>query len=324
MNCLGVAVMTEDENTFTIDETFVKDVVVEVIPELNQLGSCDLAKPHLIGSESHEFIITNTSDTPVRLFRIDNTTGKIITTSGANDFTHGYGTLAPGASYSNDVWYGDRRLMVTDTSLNCLSVGVLNNTVASFTVDEAIVAKAAKAEVIPEANNIGSCDLKAPHLTGPFEADFSFVNNSDNPVRVYRVDNVTGELSESFGFTTLAKGETYDSIETWKWFGNRRAAITDEEGNCAGVAVMTEEETSNDYEITNALFDSGEPDAVIGDMDGDGDVDKNDIRAFSLAVRRGETLPMSFDLNDNGVINSRDVRLMRGICTYDRCSATPQ
>lgn len=323
MNCLGVAVMTEDDNTFTIDEALVKNVVVEVIPQLNKLGSCDLAKPHLIGNESHEFTITNTSDTPVRLFRIDNTTGKIITTSGADDFAHGYGTLAPGASYNNDVWYGDRRLMVTDTSLNCLSVGVLNNTISSFIVDEAIVAKAAKAEVIPAANNIGTCDLKAPHLTGPFEANFSFVNNSDNPVRVYRVDNVTGELSESFGFTTLATGETYDSIETWKWFGNRRAAITDENGKCAGVAVMTEEDTSNDYEITNALFETDIPVVILGDMDGDGDVDRNDMRAFSLAIRRGETLPMSFDFNKDEVINSRDVRLLRGFCTYDRCSTTP-
>ncbi|GAW94718.1 MULTISPECIES: collagenase [Colwellia] len=323
MNCLGVAVMAADDNTFTIDEDLVKDVVVETIPELNQMGSCELAQAHLIMNESHQFTITNTSDTPVRLFRIDNTSGKIITTSGANDFTHGYGILAPGASYSNDVWYGDRRLMVTDTSLNCLSVGVLNNEVSSFTVNEAIVASAAAPEVIPVANTIGSCELKAPHLVGPFESDFSFVNNSDHTVRVYRVDNVTGELSEGFGFTTLAKGDTYDSASTWKWFGNRRAAITDENGHCAGVAVMTEEDTSNDYEITNALFEPEVPDVVIGDMDGDGDVDRNDIRAFSLAIRRGEALPISFDLNADGVINSRDVRLMRSICTYNRCSANP-
>ncbi len=323
MNCLGVAVMAADDNTFTIDEDLVKDVIVEVIPQLNQMGSCELAQPHLIMNESHQFTITNTSDTPVRLFRIDNTTGEIITSSGANDFTHGYGTLAPGASYSNDVWYGDRRLMVTDTSLNCLSVGILNNEVSSFTVNEAIVANAAAPEVIPVANTIGSCELKAPHLVGPFESDFSFVNNSDHTVRVYRVDNVTGELSESFGFTTLAKGETYDSIATWKWFGNRRAAITDESGNCAGVAVMTEEDTSNDYEITNVLFDTDVPDVVIGDMDGDGDVDRNDMRAFSLALRRGEVLPISFDLNADGVINSRDIRFMRSICTYNRCSANP-
>ena len=322
MNCLGVAVMAADDNTFTIEADLVKDVIVEEIPALNQMGSCELAQAHLIMNESHEFTITNTSDTPVRLFRIDNTSGKIITTSGANEFTHGYGVLAPGASYSNDVWYGDRRLMVTDSNLNCLSVGVLNNAISSFTVDKTTVAKAATPEVIPAVNVIGSCALKAPHLVGPFEADFSFINNSDNPVRVYRVDNVTGERSESFGFTTLAKGETYDSVTTWKWFGNRRAAITDENGNCAGVAVMTEE-TSNDYEITNDLFDTVEPDVVIGDMDGDGDVDINDIRALAKAIRHGEKLHLSFDLNNDGVINSRDVRAMRNICSYDRCRATP-
>ena len=272
MNCLGVAVMAPNSNTFTIDAELVKDVIPEVIPELNQLGSCALAQPHLIGDTSHQFSITNTSDTPVRLFRIDNAKGSIITTSGATDFTHGYGVLAPGATYSNDIWFADRRLMVTDTNLNCLSVGVLNNPVASFTVDQAMVANAATPEVIPEANTIGSCDLKAPHLTGPFEADFSFVNNSDQSVRIYRVDNETGELSESFGFTTLEKGATYDSASTWKWFGNRRAAITDENGLCAGVAVMTEENTSNDYEITNDLFDSTTP----VDTDGDGVIDSQD------------------------------------------------
>ena len=322
MNCLGVAVMAADDNTFTIEADLVKDVIVEEIPALNQMGSCELAQAHLIMNESHEFTITNTSDTPVRLFRIDNTTGKIITTSGANEFTHGYGVLAPGASYSNDVWYGDRRLMVTDSNLNCLSIGVINNEVSSYTIDEATVAKPATPEVIPTANVIGSCALKAPHLVGPFESDFSFVNNSDHTVRVYRVDNVTGELSENFGFTTLAKGDTYDSASTWKWFGNRRAAITDESGNCAGVAVMTEKDTSNDYEITNALFGT-DPVVITGDMDGDGDVDRNDIRAFAMAIRRGEELHLSFDLNNDGVINSRDVRAMRNICSYDRCRATP-
>ncbi|PKG85368.1 collagenase [Colwellia sp. 75C3] len=273
MNCLGVAVMADNNNSFIIDAELVKNVVAEVIPTPDQLGSCALAQPHLIGEVSHEFTITNESDTALRLFRIDNTKGSIITTSGATDFTHGYGVLAPGASYSNDIWFGDRRLMVTDSSLNCLTVGVLNNAVSNYIVSQEVANNAAAPEVIPAANAIGSCDLKAPHLTGPFEADFSFVNNSDKPVRVYRVDNVTGELSESFGFTTLQKDETYDSVATWKWFGNRRAAITDESGTCLGVAVMTEEETSNDYVITNDL--TGEPTGPV-DSDGDGVIDSED------------------------------------------------
>jgi len=58
-----------------------------------------------------------------------------------------------------------------------------------------------------------------------------------------------------------------------------------------------------------------------GDMDGDGDVDKNDMRAFSLALRRGEQLDPSFDLNGDGVVNSRDLRAMRNLCSYERCSS---
>ena len=295
MNCIGVAVMAENDNTFTITADLVKDVVPEAIPEVNQMGSCALAQPHLIMDQSHEFSITNTSDTPVRLFRIDNTKGSIITSSGGTGFTHGYGVLEPGATYSNDIWYGDRRLMVTDSSLNCLSVGILNNPVANFTVDQAMVANAAPAEEIPAANTIGSCALMQKHLTGPFEADFSFINNSDNPVRVHRVDNETGELNVGFGFTTLATGESYDSVSSWKWFGNRRAAITDENNQCLGVAVMTEEDTSNDYVISNDLTDGN---TTPVDSDGDGVIDSQDAFPFDPT----ETL----DSDGDGVGNNGD------------------
>ena len=58
-----------------------------------------------------------------------------------------------------------------------------------------------------------------------------------------------------------------------------------------------------------------------GDMDGDGDVDRNDMRALSMAIRRGEQLDLAFDINGDGVVNSRDVRAMRSICSYERCSS---
>ncbi|PKH56718.1 collagenase [Shewanella sp. Choline-02u-19] len=274
MNCLGVSVMTDDSNSFTIDEELVKDVVPEVLPAQDMLGSCELVRPHLIKDESHEFTITNTTDYPVRLFRIDNLTGKPKYASAATGFDFGYGTLNKGESYSADIWYGDRRFVVTDARLNCLSVGVLNNPTANFTIDESTIANAAQPEIIPEANTIGSCDLKGKHLTGPFEADFSFTNNSNTAVRVHRVDNETGELSESFGFTTLENGETYDSATTWKWFGHRRAAITDVNNQCLGVAVMSQENDINDYLITDELVNGGDTSPI--DSDGDGVIDSED------------------------------------------------
>ncbi|MGS0693570.1 collagenase [Shewanella sp. 0m-4] len=274
MNCLGVSVMTHASNDFTIEQELVKDVVPEQIPAQDLLGSCDLIRPHLIKDESHEFTITNTTDYPVRLFRIDNLTGKPKYASAATGFDFGYGTLNQGESYTSDIWYGDRRFVVTDARLNCLSVGVLNNPTADFTIDETTIANAAEPEVIPAANTIGSCDLQAKHLVGPFEADFSFTNTTNTPVRIHRVDNETGELSESFGFTTIANGETYDSETTWKWFGNRRAAITDENNQCLGVAVMDQEEEFNEYLITDELLDGNV--TVPVDTDGDGVIDSQD------------------------------------------------
>ncbi|EDP99964.1 collagenase [Shewanella benthica] len=273
MNCLGVAMMEPVQNNFTIDADLVKDVVPEAIPEQDMLGSCELARPHLIKDQSHAFTITNTTDYPIRLFRVDSLTGKPKYASAATGFGFGYGTLNKGESYTSDIWFGDRRIMLTDARLNCLSVGVLNNATADFIIDAATIANVAAPEVIPAANTIGSCDLMNKHLTGPFEADFSFTNNSSTPVRVYRVDNETGELSDSFGFTTLANGETYDSATTWKWFGHRRAAITNTSGQCLGVAVMTEEGVSNDYEITEELVGGG---STPVDTDGDGVIDSQD------------------------------------------------
>lgn len=58
-----------------------------------------------------------------------------------------------------------------------------------------------------------------------------------------------------------------------------------------------------------------------GDMDGDGDVDRDDMRAFSLALRRGQPLDASFDLNNDGLINSRDIKVMRSLCSYERCTS---
>ncbi|GHE81852.1 hypothetical protein GCM10011501_07760 [Thalassotalea profundi] len=57
-----------------------------------------------------------------------------------------------------------------------------------------------------------------------------------------------------------------------------------------------------------------------GDMDGDGDVDKDDLQHFILALRRGDSLDSSFDLNNDGRIDTRDVRAFRVLCSYSNCA----
>ena len=58
----------------------------------------------------------------------------------------------------------------------------------------------------------------------------------------------------------------------------------------------------------------------IGDMDGDGNVDSDDINTLQAAINQGSVIDSSFDLNNDGVVNAADVALMSGICSFDNCS----
>lgn len=58
---------------------------------------------------------------------------------------------------------------------------------------------------------------------------------------------------------------------------------------------------------------------VLGDLDGDQDVDAMDIRAFTSALRAGNSLHQAYDLNNDGSVNRRDTRLLVKLCTYSRC-----
>ena len=58
---------------------------------------------------------------------------------------------------------------------------------------------------------------------------------------------------------------------------------------------------------------------VTGDMDGDGDVDLLDIRAFQMAIVRRQPLSMEYDFNNDGSINMRDLVAMRALCTRQAC-----
>jgi predicted extracellular nuclease/endonuclease I len=60
--------------------------------------------------------------------------------------------------------------------------------------------------------------------------------------------------------------------------------------------------------------------AVRGDFDGDGDVDRNDIFGLLRAVQLREEIDLSFDLNDDGVVNGLDVRVMSTLCTRAGCA----
>lgn len=55
------------------------------------------------------------------------------------------------------------------------------------------------------------------------------------------------------------------------------------------------------------------------DIDADGDVDFADIVALSRLIRRGPVTDMRYDFNSDGVVNTLDVRVLRTMCTRNRC-----
>jgi len=59
---------------------------------------------------------------------------------------------------------------------------------------------------------------------------------------------------------------------------------------------------------------------IIGDMDGDGDIDRKDVRGFSARLRAGEQFSLDYDFNQDGVVNHRDIRALMSRCTRNRCA----
>lgn len=58
---------------------------------------------------------------------------------------------------------------------------------------------------------------------------------------------------------------------------------------------------------------------MLGDWDGDYDVDLSDVRGFMQAVVRRQTIDISYDLNGDGVVNMRDMPYLRQLCTNRGC-----
>lgn len=135
--------------------------------------------------------------------------------------------------------------------------------------------------------------------------------------------NYTGFTGSALQLTSAASSDEDGHIVSYLWGlgdGNTSDLANPEHVYAeAGQYNITLTVTDNDGATSTATAE-----VIInpaGDMDGDGDVDRNDMRALSLAVRRGEQLDPAFDINGDGVINSRDIRALRSICSYERCSS---
>lgn len=60
----------------------------------------------------------------------------------------------------------------------------------------------------------------------------------------------------------------------------------------------------------------------FGDLDGDGDIDKKDTKAFNTLLKSGEPLGAEYDFNGDGKVDKNDYKALRALCTYDKCKVS--
>ena len=207
-------------------------------PEKGTIGTCSLAETYYNSNKpALDLTITNPTDKLIKVYWLSRSSG--------DKSGNSYATLAQGESYTADTWNIGHRIMLTDGADNCLGVALLNDENNTFEVTEAMVENAldeAPAPVIPEPTaTMGSCSLAVPYTRGSGSApDLQVANTMNSRIKLYWINNNTGEPLLTTVYATLEKGQIY--TETF-WGVGDRMMVTDESDSCIGVLDLND--TSN-------------------------------------------------------------------------------
>ncbi|MFC3121352.1 ExeM/NucH family extracellular endonuclease [Agaribacter flavus] len=63
-----------------------------------------------------------------------------------------------------------------------------------------------------------------------------------------------------------------------------------------------------------------ETEALLGDFDGDGDIDRRDLAIFVRLIRDPSAVRPEYDFNGDGVVSREDARTLQTLCTKTRCA----
>jgi len=230
-------------------DTYVKSlssavaIVPGTEPEDNTFGACDLEHMYVRDvreTATSNLTITNNSSVPMRMMWVSNTTGY----AGVDEVA----LLTQGQSYNNNFWRkGDRFIMMSENR-ECVGVGLVGQT-ATFSVDSSLVANVVP-DVLPEANEIGSCSLERPYFKSDTLTNVSVTNNSNETLEIRWVNYVTGIRSDTV-YSTLSSGQNYTGT-TWK--DGDRMILVDSSNTCKGVVDLIA--GSNNYSYTGVVQNS--------------------------------------------------------------------
>ncbi|MDP5030936.1 MAG: BNR-4 repeat-containing protein [Paraglaciecola sp.] len=112
--------------------------------------------------------------------------------------------------------------------------------------------------------------------------------------------------------------ELYEAPFTWGDEFNANELLAIPAGSHVFKAVVTD--SNNRTSEATVLLDVA-PKPMLGDLDGDLDVDTIDMRLFRVASSRGELTDMALDFNNDGRINSQDLQGLSRLCTRSRCAS---
>ncbi|MFA3791996.1 BNR-4 repeat-containing protein [Aliiglaciecola sp. SL4] len=111
--------------------------------------------------------------------------------------------------------------------------------------------------------------------------------------------------------------ELYEAPFVWggEFYESELLGLT--QGTHTAKAIVTDDKGRTNE--ASLIFEVG----IFGDLNNDGDVDKYDMRTFTLKVRNGQITNLNYDFNGDGEVNSRDVRGFTSLCSRARCEVKP-
>jgi len=137
----------------------------------------------------------------------------------------------------------------------------------------------------------------------------------------YTFGGEVGYLDHALANTSLAE----KAVDAVKWHINADEPVvldynTENKTAAQQVALYADDAfRMSDHDPVIATFNLVAQ-SLIGDWDGDADIDVNDVRAFMRAIQSGVDIDPSFDLNSDGSISILDARSMMNMCTRARCA----